>query len=68
MASLKPAAIFRRSKSPERWTWRELGHLVYSGGKTSLLDDSDPQKKVDSETNTREILKHCQGQIDKIKN
>jgi hypothetical protein len=46
----------------------ELGHLVYSGGKPLILDDSGPTKRVDSDDNTKEILKHCKSEIDKIKN
>jgi hypothetical protein len=46
----------------------ELAHLVYSGGAPLIPDDSGPTKKVDSEVNTKEVLKHCKGEIDKIEN
>lgn len=46
----------------------ELAHLVYSGGAPLIPDDSGPTKNVDSDMNTREILKHCKSKIDKIKN
>jgi hypothetical protein len=45
----------------------ELAHLVYGGGAPLIPDDSGPTKKVDSEQNTREILKHCKGEINKVK-
>ena len=46
----------------------ELAHLVYSGDNPLIPDDAGPTKKVDSEDNTKEILKHCRGEIDKVKN
>lgn len=46
----------------------ELAHLVYSGGAPLIPDDFGPTKKVDSEANTREVLKHCKDEINKIKN
>ena len=46
----------------------EVAHLVYKNGATLIPDDAGRTKKVDSDVNTREILKHCKGEIDKIKN
>jgi RHS repeat-associated protein len=45
----------------------ELGHMVYKNGKPLLADDGGSGLEGVSEDNTKEILKHCKAEIDKIK-
>jgi hypothetical protein len=57
-----------RNQSQVLQILHELAHLVYSGGAPLIPDDAGKTKKVDSDVNTREVLKHCKSEIDKIKN
>jgi YD repeat-containing protein len=57
-----------RNQSQVLQILHELAHLVYSGGSPLIPDDAGKTKKVDSDANTSEVLKHCKSEIDKIKN
>ena len=46
----------------------ELAHLVYSGGGPLIPDDGGEGNEDKSEDKTKEILKHCKAEVDKIRN
>lgn len=46
----------------------ELAYLVFIGGAPLIPDDGGEGNQNKSEDNTKEVLKHCKGELDKVKN